>query len=593
MPNTPINIQQDPHQVLLDSLNQRNQTNILLSDVDFSDPTPISPTGNGDDTEITLSPKVGSSYYNSRSFTYKRMHLNILNDNRANVIAISETTLHQLLPEINRVFGIYLTVDDVEDTDIPLYDPTLPNKLRVINVIAKPTSVLFVGSTALQVSPKDTIDIESRKTRYYVFTTNHDASEYGKTIVLLDKNGREITDFVFGRNITEYGIFSPTTLVEHNSKLYLHGVFNIKFNSGVNATETGDTKTLIINKVTGEVLDHTNGITFNNEMRLSGGRMYGNVKSKSYIIDTTDALALHVSRLYRYKEGNIDDTFTPNINYKVESVFDSYGSGVVVSSEIFTAPVPSNNNIPGKQIVIDRLDDNGAIDTTFNRLTVTGVGLHDPLKVTTVYPIIVNGVLDGYWILFNPVRGLNTTTPSLVVNGISIVPGTSVINCAFNPIIRIDKLGNVINDFNPILLHYKDEAIYDPVGSNMVNGRDYIVGTNDNVSFLTHRRNPISAFLNNYVIKFNSVGIPELLTGADYILQFRFMNINTIKKISDNNLITFGKVLAPNTSTTTPPVIVDAVVRVSDNGSKNKLLYINRPTTIGSSAIISDVLVDE
>lgn len=71
------------------------------------------------------------------------------------------------------------------------------------------------------------------------------------------------------------------------------------------------------------------------------------------------------------------------------------------------------------------------------------------------------------------------------------------------------------------------------------------------------------------------------------------MNINTIKKISDNNLITFGKVLAPNTSTTTPPVIVDAVVRVSDNGSKNKLLYINRPTTIGSSAIISDVLVDE
>ena len=72
MPNTPINIQQDPHQVLLDSLNQRNQTNILLSDVDFSDPTPISPTGNGDDTEITLSPKVGSSYYNSRSFTYKK-----------------------------------------------------------------------------------------------------------------------------------------------------------------------------------------------------------------------------------------------------------------------------------------------------------------------------------------------------------------------------------------------------------------------------------------------------------------------------------------------------------------------------------------
>ncbi len=593
MPNTPINIQQDPHQVLLDSLNQRNQTNLLLTDIDFSNPKSISPIGNGDDTEIVITPKVGSSYYNSRTFTYKRMHLNLLTDNRANVIAISENTLHQLIPEINRVFGIYLTVEDIEDAILPPHDSNFPDRLRVVNVIAKPTSVLFVGSVSLQISPKDTIDVENRTTKYYVFTTNQSSLEYNKTIVLLDKNGKEITDFVFGRNINEYGIFSPTSLVEDNSKLYLHGSFNIKFSDNITTIETGDTNTLVISKVTGEVLGFKNGITFTNEIKFSMSRTYGKVKSKNYIIDNSNTLGSHVSKLYRYTDGVVDDTFTPNINYPVETVFDSYGSGVLVSSEIFTAPVATNSNIPGKQIVIDRLDSNGDIDTTFNKLIITGVGLHDPLKVTTIYPIIVNNLVDGYWVLFNPVRGLNTTIPSLVVNGVSIVPGTAVINCAFNPIIRIDKLGNLINDFNPILLHYKDEAIYDPVGSNMVNGRDYIVGTNDSVSFLTHRRNPISAFLNNYVIKFNSVGIPELLTGADYVLQFRFMNINTIKKISDNNLITFGKVLAPNTSTTTPPVIVDAVVRVSDNGSKNKLLYINRPTTIGSSAIISDVLVDE
>lgn len=100
--------------------------------------------------QATLMGRYGTGWQGRVNFKYKRLDLAKLFNPALDVGILGATTLYELLPDLERTYGIVLTQDDVIDQ--PLSGP-LPQR---ITMRAKLNSVLYHGSVDLNIIERQT-----------------------------------------------------------------------------------------------------------------------------------------------------------------------------------------------------------------------------------------------------------------------------------------------------------------------------------------------------------------------------------------------------------------------------------------------------
>lgn len=130
-----------PKQVLLDLINEHNGTNLPETAVQFG--TPALTGRDAIQTRITVSATPRSGYKGSVEFTYNRVNLSFMGTNEPDlVIETNEVNMHAMISFLNTTFGINLTVDDIEDSEIP---PQEPDVNSFVPIIAKSGSLVWAG----------------------------------------------------------------------------------------------------------------------------------------------------------------------------------------------------------------------------------------------------------------------------------------------------------------------------------------------------------------------------------------------------------------------------------------------------------------
>lgn len=591
--NNVLNISDEQGQLLLDIITRtnKNEERFLYSDFIFKNITPIEPMADGQNTKITLEPKVESGYYNTKDFYYRRMDFSFLDTTRVTIHPGLATKLSQLIDDINTKYGVRITSSDYYDADI-VTDPATGRKS--VKIQARPESLLFIGTHTLQLGGQEDylVDDDNVERRYYVFTKDNDILDVKKTVVCVDGDGQTINTFSFLSNTENITTFNPTQMfLIKEPVMVLVGTFVFTYYKN-GQKYSANASTVFIDSITGVVTDAIAEKRFGDGFELDyvvHRRYNGVAVPYQYVIDRKSQLGSNPAGLYRYDHlGQLDKRFVVSgIAYRPDTVSVSVDGSLYVATPVYTTESNPNRNVS-----VDRLLPDGSLDTVFHRITMRSFNLNDTLQVATMYPIVVDGVDQGMWMLLNPVYGVSGLKCNQLMNETYIVPANETENYAWNPIFRIGRDGSWVKSFDNRLLNNMDKSIYMPVGSNMLNGRDSIAGNSSRVCFFTHRANPATGFDHRAPLLFSDTGKMTLINGINYALQYYWVTANHILRQSNDYIVSFGQVYPAHVNGGWGDEI-DIVARMYPDGRNHKVLYKSSPVATGSKARINSVVLIE
>lgn len=140
---------------MLEVIEQENNVTLTPEDFDFINPTPATPpegSGATYNTVVTVKANnVAAPFAGEIDIYYNRLDLADLNSMVELYIRSPETaTTHDILPSLNRRFGLNLT-----QADIVLKNNTDMSGYKVANLEAEPTSLGWIGSIDVSVAEGD------------------------------------------------------------------------------------------------------------------------------------------------------------------------------------------------------------------------------------------------------------------------------------------------------------------------------------------------------------------------------------------------------------------------------------------------------
>ena len=145
-PQTYFNLHRPAVTILTDMINLNNTGAMFMED-DFLWGTPEvnTRTDIACNTELLLMGNPDKNYTGTETIWYNRVDLGGVFDGSDVTILVYEGAerLSAVIDEINSKFGLYLTPDDYEDVSLPAVAQTTA---CVVRLVAKPTSLMFVGS---------------------------------------------------------------------------------------------------------------------------------------------------------------------------------------------------------------------------------------------------------------------------------------------------------------------------------------------------------------------------------------------------------------------------------------------------------------
>lgn len=141
------NFTQDPQKILIDLINEDNNTSLSVESVDVALHEEQIVTEKN--TRILVTPKAGSGYSGSVALEYNRLNIQDFVDlyyPEQFIIPLGDTeTFLDLIPEIEAGLGIKLTENlDYEDQIIEPW-AGIPNETKLIQVPILPTSLIYLG----------------------------------------------------------------------------------------------------------------------------------------------------------------------------------------------------------------------------------------------------------------------------------------------------------------------------------------------------------------------------------------------------------------------------------------------------------------
>lgn len=609
MPTTIIDTSKSAQKILMDEINIKNNTTLDFNDFIFSIPETVTLPGQDVNTKIRLTPKENTTFYGFKDIFYKRLDLNIILARPVGTILPGAATLlSEIIPAINIEFGIGLKTEDYIDQPLQPYNASSIVGQNFVNINAKAESLLFFGSTRFTLGPLVLNNNNNNNNFiYYLHSTGQNTIlnppspiEGKKQLISINSDGTNNNDFVLLRNtnILRSDIDIRKVILRNDGSLVLLGIFNINlFSSFFESSQFNNSNILINNDNTSNIICNSIVIyssgeflqSFSNTLFYSNGFSNNPISTEmklienvniyhKYFIDKGDGETPGVGLVRYSQDGVLDTSYSPNINYiPINAYLCDDGSLYLVKPETIE-PIASNNNIPGKVIIIEKLYNNGFINETFQKVIISGDGINNVLPVAQLYPIFN----DGFWILFNPLYGVSTSSISPIINGVPLVPVNNLTECSWNPIVKISENGNYQNSFNSILKNNLNYSIYSPPGPISM------IGNNLGATLFTYKNNPITGFLHSQPMNFNQFGDNQLLTELNYSEQYKWISSSKPLLEPINSFISYG--LLDNKLTGINDYCVG---RYNFNGTIDKVIFRQPSKIINETEIILNLTLNE
>lgn len=568
-------------EILMDEINIKNGTNLVSNDFDFSSPVSVIVPNSTVNTKITITPKETTLFYGSKDIFYKRLDLGvILATPEGLVVPGNSTLLSQIIPNINSVFGIGLRTEDYNEQSLPIYGSVNSGIIPRVIVQAKNTSLLFIGQCSLALGPvtPDSAVLDPAL-RYYLHMSGYTDVDYSKMIVCFDSKGVIDTSFSFLQNTTSVTTVNILrSILLNNGNLVLNGLFILSiFNSGDVSPLAVNCQSITI-RPDGSIASYSSTFLFNSNHNV----FYTRNTNVPFIYTVDSANNTRVNKIYRYNQvGVLDSTYISALSYVPVTMALSSDGLLYTASSVYDIII---NSVLTKQVRIDRLLENGSIDTTFTPVIITGEGVDFPLPVVQIAPITNN----GFWILLQPLLGTSVSGSPPVINGVQLVPSGITTAMSFNPIVRFAQSGLMIPTFKSLLKDNLENSIFTFVGSGLNIGTRPLFVTDTAAGFLTYKDNPVTGFTHRQPISFNAIGDVRLLSGPAYFDQYRWISAPNVTIQPDNKFSVHGtlqlKELTGGWGTT-----VNALGQYNSDGSISRILYsvsltdtLNNPLSIRS-----------
>lgn len=566
-----LDIQKNSKEILLDYINQENNSDLLLDDFVFDTPQSITVTASGKNTKIKLSAKETSTYYGFREIFYKRLNFSdIFNNEKTPLINKTALKLSELIPNINNLYGINLTEDDYIEADVPLFDYSDPDKTRIVTISSKPDSILFTGSYDFVLNSKIAVPIDDGNISriFYIHQTGYSSIDYKKTILSITNIGTVNENFSLLSNAITVPTFNVSRmLLKNNGEIVLLGDFTLTYTDSNQISNNVIAKTLLLND-DGSVKSHYIDFLYNQNLEIN--YIENSLVEFKYVIDPT--LNLSANHVYRYSEDGLLDT-----TYETTGI----GYAPVIITLCNDGRLYTVSPIVDKEYRIDRLLPNGELDSTFTTIFVSGIGINNPLTVTQIKPVYNNGL----WLLLYPAYGVNINSISCKINGVAIVPEGITAAFAWNPILKFQENGSWNKIFSNLLTNNNDKSIYLTSGSTLKPVDTVLVGDENNITFFTYKSNPVTGFDHKQPITFDYGGKLLPLNGIDYQNQFRWVDCKEVFSQYNNQTIAYGTMILPLTSGGYSE-ISSCIARYSHNGTSLSLIFRNDNTNNGIKNVI-------
>jgi hypothetical protein len=538
-PNDPIDITKPATELLIEQFNVLNDTNLNHNDFLFSLPEPASVPSTDINTKVVLTPKVSSGYYTNREFYYTRIDVAQLFNNDKVEITYTEDdeNLSDIIDQINTKYGIYLQASDYIDVPLPDYAELATNPNPSIAVAINPESYIYVGTGNLVLGERvRPIDNYNYTRNILVVTDSEDSGIFGNDVVLLDTEYKKASYFKVFRNTTQVDYFRVDKVIPlSNRRFYLGGQF--EFEASL------DDDPLQEYECSGVIIDTYGMITKASEEPLFGqtaNKHYGRNKNidKIYLADVENLVTPAASiKLYKYDiDGVLDDTFDPQLSYNPVMVRVDSGGKIYTVSPQFTGPLPNDPLTTGKQVRIDRLNDDGSIDNSFSPVNIrVNSGADDVMPLLDLLPM--DG--GGFFACFKPIYGTSVLSSYPIVNDVPFVSGSDPDDCAFNPVFRINQSGGLVGAFKTVLPNNKPETVMiDDV--DLVEDKFSLMYADNKLSVLTYRNNPITGFAQFGVMNMSISGNINNIAPERYVNDIRWENIVAMNKFDNGQFILSG-----------------------------------------------------
>lgn len=578
----PLNINDPDAKILMDAVNYENQTSYDYNDFIYGEPESASLLNTIINTKIRITPKVGTLYYNSKDFFYRRMDLGqIYETSKISIQVGSRTLLSELIPEINEYYGINLKPGTYVDQVLPVEDPQNPGAPLIVALQANPGALLFQGVALIELNTTPAVLEEDRfDRRVYILVDNEDASIYQNTVVVYDTKFEPVTTFTLLRNCTNVTQFNATKIIPlSNGNIALRGVF--KFDSVLSGSNVTYDVNSIILAPNGAVIKIGNPHLFG---PAGITNWYGHYSDPhKYVIDTANEINTDTTtKTYRYtNDGELDITFVATgLGYVPQHITTDK------SGRIYTASDPYNAS--GWKLRIDRLLASGILDPNYTPIIFEIAGVGQPLGIIQMR---VNE-LNELFVALRPVTGVSSLDPSPIINGETVIPGNTTQVYGYTPVFKFKETGVWDKSFKNENLNIAPTAIYDTTGSNML-PNDNVIGVDGNVvMFYTNIINPITGFRQRMPLSFDKYGTPIRLAGQDYESQVRWDSTKQLLGLTNGRAIAFGMGYTKNPSGGWS-ALTPLVAAYFKNASGMKIIHKPTRATAGPDLVIRDVAITE
>lgn len=585
-----LNIYQSHAQVLLDKFNLANSLNLTLDDFTVGNPSIYIPSAPGakENTKVVFTPLASASYYNNFSIYYARMDVAAILGNLAvSVPRETATTLVELLPSINELFGINLLAEDIIDQSLPAVDPMDPTAPVDVMVQTRNTSLMFYGSYTLTLNRLAVTPSPFDPEPADLFLVLHQPGDtvFQNTVRVVNSSGDPVPEFSFMRNaLTVTRVSIDNQILLKNNHVAFLGEF--EFNILVGGNNTAITTTCIVLTPQGTIAraaaDATDDFGFTNDDEIK----YFNRPGSDYVY------ALSQGEIKRFAQDGTETVFaTPAFEFEPAFLQVDLDGKLYVVSPVYDALVDTDNNpntspVLLKQSTVIRLLSNGAVDNLFDPIVIRQTGLAQPWAIGSLALIetMSSGApsvleADGFYLGLIPLTVPSSLDDCPIINNVPVVPNGTVLEYGYLPVFRFLQSGIRDNTFVSNQTRVKPASVYEPTDSRLVAGKSALAVQGKDVVFFTNKQNPLTGYLHHMPVRYSDVGKLMPIGGDYYFAAYRWLDAEGIVKLKNGDMLVFGRgrVVLPDGNFSTD----DRNILVSYNASSVPDSVLYQTTQVG------------
>lgn len=591
-----LDIELPAKELLLQKFNLANSLMLSLDDYDFGEPSVFVPTKPGSllNTKVTLTPKLGSRFYNPFDLWFTRMDIaTILNNPAVTVPRDSAVMLSDVVASINQLYGIKLTPLDYTEQVLPTLDPLDPNASVDVVVQIKPTSLLFFGNYTLTLNRTSGsgggVEVGAEPALVYVLVNQEHEPVEKDTVVCVTSDGVPVSNFNFLRNaITKTEITIDKLFALPNNDLVVQGYFQFTMMSG--GVETSVESWCMTISPNGAVKDYNdigNDFGHDEDQSLVYASYKGGDKIYSVLNDVPVRFDLNGGRDGGYSAATLP--YRP-VSMKVDSAQRLYTVSGIYEGEYDDDANPNTPLALGSMVRIDRLLPTGAVDTTFTPIVIRHTS-GDPWRVGGLALAETrDGVPDGIYLSLIPTGPLSSYHEAPIINNVPVTDPIAVGEFTYVPVFKFHENGTWDRTFVHYQSRYKSDAIYQVSGTKMVQGTSALGVFDKHPVWFTNRQNPMTGHIHHFPTRYSPTGALLPIDGDAYEVMPRWINASTLTVLSDGNILVSGNAytVLPNGEWAVPKYIV-----ASYNASTTPdTVIFESPTAGGNSQIKGFVAVE-